>query len=51
MCSNEILLNKLQSIFASDSFELMLGVLAWVDLDATLGTAERDLSNSELEGH
>ena len=49
--ADEILLYELQSIFTSDSLELLLGVMARVDFHTAFGATEWDLSDSELESH
>ena len=51
LCTDEALLDELHSVLTGDSLDLMLGVLARINLDTTLGTAEGYVSNGELEGH
>jgi len=49
--TDETLLDELHSVLACNSFELTLGKLTGVDLDATLATTEWNVSDCELEGH
>jgi len=49
--SNEALLGQLHSVSPGDSLDLVLGVLLGVNLDTTLGTAEGNVSDGELESH
>ena len=49
--TDEALLDELHSVLTGDSLDLVLGVLARINLDTTLGTAEGHVSDGELEGH
>jgi len=49
--SDESLLNELHGVLAGNSFEFSSGKISGVDLDTSLGTAERNIGDSELEGH
>ena len=51
LCTNEALLDELHSVLTGDSLDLMLGVLARINLDTALGTAEGHVCDGELEGH
>jgi hypothetical protein len=49
--SNEAFLDKLHGVATSDAFKLSLAQCAGIDLDTSLGTAEGDISDGQLEGH
>lgn len=49
--TDEALLDQLHSVLTGDTLDLGLRVLAGVNLDTTLGAAEGDVSDGELEGH
>jgi len=51
LSANEVLFDELHGVLSGDSLDLGLGVLARVNLDTTLGTTERNISDSKLEGH
>ena len=49
--TDKTLLCQLKSISTSDFLDFTLGVFLGVNLDTTFGTAERNISDCELEGH
>jgi hypothetical protein len=49
--SDKALLDELHSVLAGDTFELTCGESFGVDLHSSLGSTERYISDSELEGH
>ena len=51
LSTDEALLDELHSVLAGGSLDLSLGVLAWVNLDTSLGTTEGDIGDGKLEGH
>jgi len=51
LSTDKALLDELHSVLAGHSLDLVLGVLARVNLDTTLGTTERNISDGKLEGH
>ena len=51
LSTDEALLDELHSVLAGGSLDLSLGVLAWVNLDTSLGTTEGDVGDGKLEGH
>ena len=51
LSTNETFLDELHSVLTGHTLDLILRVLAWVDLDTTLGTTEGHVSDSELESH
>jgi len=50
-CANETFLDKFHSIFSCNTFEFSLAEFTWVNLDATLGTSERNISEGQLKSH
>lgn len=50
-CSNEALLDKLHSVSSSNSLQLSLGNLSWVNLNSSLTSSEGHIGDGELEGH
>ena len=51
LSTDEALLDELHSVLTGDSLDLILGVLAGVNLDATLATTEGNVSDGKFEGH
>jgi len=51
LSADEALLDELHGVLTGDSLDLVLGVLAWVDLDTAFAAAEGDVGNGELECH
>mgnify|MGYP001626769115 CR=1 FL=1 len=49
--ADKALLDELHSVLTGHSLDLVLGVLAGVNFDTTLGTTKGNISDGELEGH
>jgi hypothetical protein len=49
--TDEVLLDELHSVLSGDTLELSRGELLGVDLDSSLGTTERYISDGKLESH
>jgi hypothetical protein len=50
-CSNETFLDKFHGVFSCYTFEFSLAEFTWINLDATLGSSEGNISKSQLESH
>jgi len=49
--TDEVLFDELHSVLTGYTFEFSAGESLGVNLDSTLGTTERNISDGELEGH